>query len=145
LESENEYYNSWIVDVSYKYEKMYVIRPQFFIPIITILRNAAQNSMKYKSELAVVRAQNIDVTNFENQLNEFREWFDRNYRLHSDKFNSAIESIDKAINQLQKTKEYLQWSENNLRIANNKLEDLTVKKLTRWNPTMMKKFNDMNS
>ncbi len=140
LEAESEYYNSGIVDVSHKYPKMYVIRPQFFIPIITLLRNAAMNSMKYKSELAMVRAQNIDVTNFEDQLNEFRDGFDRNYRLHSDKFNTAIESIDKAIIQLQKTKEYLQWSENNLRIANNKLEDLSIKKLTRGNPTMMEKF-----
>lgn len=108
LEAESEYYNSGIVDVSYKYQKMYVIRPQFFIPIITILRNAALNSMQYKSELALVRSQNIDVTNFEDQLNEFRDGFDRNYRLHSDKFNAAIESIDKAIIQLQKTKDYLQ-------------------------------------
>jgi hypothetical protein len=108
LEIESEYYNTGIVDTSHKYPKMYVIRPQFFIPIITLLRNAALNSMKYKSELAMVRAQNIDVTNFENQLNEFRDGFDRNYRLHSDKFNNAIESIDKAIIQLQKTKDYLQ-------------------------------------
>ncbi len=108
LEIESEYYNTGIVDVSHKHTKMYVIRPQFFIPIITLLRNAALNSMKYKSELAMVRAQNIDVTNFEDQLNEFRDGFDRNYRLHSDKFINAIESIDKAINQLQKTKEYLQ-------------------------------------
>lgn len=108
LEIESEYYNTGIVDVSHKYPKMYVIRPQFFIPIITLLRNAALNSMKYKSELALVKAQNIDVTNFEDQLNEFRDGFDRNYRLHSDKFNNAIESIDKAILQLQKTKDYLQ-------------------------------------
>lgn len=144
LEIESEYYNTGIVDVSHKFSKMYVIRPQFFIPIITLLRNAALNSMKYKSELAMVRAQNIDVTNFEDQLNEFRDGFDRNYRLHSDKFNNAIESIDKAILQLQKTKDYLQWSENNLRIANNKLEDLTIKKLTRWNPTMMEKFDRLD-
>ncbi len=144
LEIESEYYNTRIVDVSHKHTKMYVIRPQFFIPIITLLRNAALNSMKYKSELAMVRAQNIDVTNFEDQLNEFRDGFDRNYRLHSDKFINAIESIDKAINQLQKTKEYLQWSENNLRIANNKLEDLTIKKLTRGNPTMMEKFDELD-
>ena len=144
LEAESEYYNTGIIDVSHKYQKMYVIRPQFFIPIITLLRNAAMNSLKYKSELAIIRAQNIDVTNFEDQLNEFREGFDRNYRLHSDKFNNAIESIDKAIIQLQKTKEYLQWSENNLRIANNKLEDLTIKKLTRGNPTMMEKFDRLD-
>ncbi len=144
LEAESEYYNSGIVDVSHRYPKMYVIRPQFFIPIITLLRNAALNSMQYKSELAMVRAQNIDVTNFEDQLNNFRDGFDRNYRLHTDKFKTAIESIDKAIVQLQKTRENLVWSENNLRIANDKLEDLTIKKLTRGNPTMMEKFNGLH-
>lgn len=143
LESESEYYNTGIVDVSHKYPKMYVIRPQFFIPIITLLRNAALNSMKYKSELALVRAENIDVTNFENELNEFRDSFGRNYKLASDKFKVAIESIDKAIDQLQKTKENLLRSEDNLRIANNKAEDLTIKKLTRGNPTMMEKFNEL--
>lgn len=142
LEAESEYYNSGIVDVSHKYPKMYVIRPQFFIPIITLLRNAAINSMKYKSELAMVRAQNIDVTNFEDQLDDFRDSFGRNYKLASDKFKVAIESIDKAIDQLQKTKENLLRSEDNLRIANNKAEDLTIKKLTRGNPTMMEKFNE---
>ncbi len=142
LESESEYYNSGIIDVSYKYPKMYVIRPQFFIPIITLLRNAAINSMKYKSELAMVRAQNIDVTNFEDQLDDFRDSFGRNYKLASDKFKVAIESIDKAIDQLQKTKENLLRSEDNLRIANNKAEDLTIKKLTRGNQTMMEKFNE---
>lgn len=145
LESESEYYNSGIVDVSHKYPKMYVIRPQFFIPMITLLRNAAMNSLKYKAELALVRAQNIDVTNFENQLNDFRDSFGRNYRLASEKFATAIESIDKAIDQLQKTKENLLRSEDNLRIANNKADDLTIKKLTRGNPTMMEKFEALKS
>ncbi len=140
LEAESEYYNSGIVDVSHKYPKMYVIRPQFFIPIITLLRNAALNSMKYKSELALVKAQNIDVTNFENELNDFRDGFGRNFRLASDKFRIAIESIEKSIEQLQKTKEALLSSEKNLRLANDKAEDLTIKKLTRGNPTMMEKF-----
>lgn len=144
LEAENDLYNAGIVDVSYKYPKMYVIRPQFFIPIITLLRNAAINSMKYKSELAMVRAQNVDVTNFEDQLDDFRDSFGRNYKLASDKFKTAIESIDKAIDQLQKTKENLLRSEDNLRIANNKAEDLTIKKLTRGNPTMMEKFNGLH-
>jgi hypothetical protein len=140
LEAESEYYNSGIVDVSHKYQKMYVIRPQFFIPIITLLRNAAMNSMKYKSELSLVKAQNIDVTNFENELNDFRDGFGRNFRLASDKFRLAIESIEKSIEQLQKTKEALLSSEKNLRLANDKAEDLTIKKLTRGNPTMMEKF-----
>jgi hypothetical protein len=140
LEAESEYYNSGIVDVSHRFPKMYVIRPQFFIPIITLLRNAALTSMKYKSELAMIRAQNIDVTNFESQLNDFRESFGRNYRLSSEKFRIAIDSIDKSIVQLQKTKENLLRSEDNLRIANNKVDDLTIKKLTRGNPTMLAKF-----
>lgn len=144
LESENELYNSGIVDMSHKYPKMYVIRPQFFIPIITLLRNAALNSLKYKAELAVVKAQNIDVTNFESQLNDFRDSFGRNYRLASEKFKTAIDSIDKSIAQLQKTKENLLRSEDNLRIANNKAEDLTVKKLTRGNPTMRAKFEELS-
>lgn len=143
LEADSEYYNSGIVDVSHKYPKMYVIRPQFFIPMITLLRNAAMNSMKYKSELALVQAQNIDVTNFENQLNDFRSSFGRNYRLASEKFKTAIDSIDKSIAQLQKTKENLLRSEDNLRIANNKADDLTVKKLTRGNPTMTAKFEEV--
>lgn len=142
LESENELYNSGIVDASHRYDKMYVIRPQFFIPIITLLRNAAMNSLKYKSELALVKAQNTDVTNFESQLNDFRDSFGRNYRLASEKFKTAIESIDKSIVQLQKTKENLLRSEDNLRIANNKADELTVKKLTRNNPTMAEKFAD---
>jgi hypothetical protein len=144
LEAENELYNSGIVDVSHKYPKMYVIRPQFFIPIITLLRNAALNSMKFKSELAMVKAQNIDVTNFENQLNDFRDSFGRNYRLASEKFKTAVDSIDKSIIQLQKTKENLLRSEDNLRIANNKADDLTVKKLTRGNPTMTAKFSELS-
>jgi len=140
LEIDNELYNTGIVDVSHKYEKMYVIRPQFFITMITLLRNAALNAMKYKAELALVKAQNIDVTKFEDQLNDFRESFGRNYRLASEKFKTAIESIDKSIIQLQKTKESLQRSEDNLRIANNKAEDLSVKKLTKGNQTMAAKF-----
>ena len=144
LEADSEYYNSGIVDVSHKFPKMYVIRPQFFIPMITLLRNAALNSMKYKSELALVKAQNIDVTNFENQLNDFRSSFGRNYRLASEKFKTAIDSIDKSIAQLQKTKENLLRSEDNLRIANNKADDLTVKKLTRGNTTMTAKFSEVS-
>lgn len=142
LESESELYNSGIVDKSHYYDKMYVIRPQFFIPIITLLRNAALNSLKYKQELALVQSQNTDVTNFEDQLNDFRDSFGRNYRLASEKFTTAIESIDKSIAQLQKTKENLLRSEDNLRIANNKADELTVKKLTRNNPTMAKKFEE---
>jgi hypothetical protein len=145
LEADSELYNTGIVDVSHRYLKMYVIRPQFFIPLITLLRNAALNSLKYKSELALVRAQNIDVTNFEGQLNDFRDSFGRNYRLASEKFKTAIESIDKSITQLQKTKENLLRSEDNLRIANNKADELTVKKLTRGNPTMAAKFDELNS
>lgn len=144
LEADSEYYNSGIVDVSHKFSKMYVIRPQFFIPIITLLRNAALNSMQYKSELAIVKAQNIDVTNFENQLNDFRDSFGRNYRLASEKFATAIASIDKSIEQLQKTKENLLRSEDNLRIANNKADELTVKKLTRGNPTMTARFEELS-
>jgi hypothetical protein len=143
LEADSELYNSGIVDVSHRHEKMYVIRPQFFIPIITLLRNAALNSLKYKSELALVRAQSIDVTNFENQLNDFRDSFGRNYRLASEKFATAIDSIDKSIVQLQKTKENLLRSEDNLRIANNKADELSVKKLTRGNPTMAAKFDNL--
>jgi len=144
LEADSEYYNTGIVDVSHKYPKMYVVRPQFFIPIITLLRNASLKSMKYKAELEIVKAQNIDVTNFENQLNDFRNSFGRNYRLASEKFATAIDSIDKSISQLQKTKENLLRSEDNLRIANNKADELTVKKLTRGNPTMTTKFAEIN-
>jgi hypothetical protein len=142
LEADNELYNTGIVDMSHKHDKMYVIRPQFFIPMITLLRNAALNSLQYKSELALVKAQNIDVTNFENQLDDFRDSFGRNYRLASEKFKTAIESIDKSIVQLQKTKDNLLRSEDNLRLANNKADELTVKKLTRGNPTMKAKFDE---
>lgn len=143
LEADNELYNAGIVDMSHKYPKMYVIRPQFFIPIITLLRNAAMNSMQYKSELALVRAQNIDITNFEEQLNDFRDSFGRSYRLASDRFQDAVASIDKSIAQLQKTKENLIKSEDHYRIANNKADDLSVKKLTRGNPTMRAKFDEL--
>ena len=144
LESENELYNTGIVDVSYRYPKMYVIRPQFFIPIITLLRNAAQNSLEYRRELSVIKTQNIDISNFENDLNEFKDKFSRNYRLASEKFKKAIEEIDKTIDHLQKTKEALMSSENNLRLANNKAEDLSIKRLTRNNPTMAAKFAELD-
>jgi len=143
LEAENELYNTGIVDVAHRYAKMYIIRPQFFIPIITLLRNAAMKSLEYKTELALIKSQNVDVTTFEAQLTDFRDAFGRNYRLASEKFTTAIESIDKSIAQLQKTKEALLSSENNLRLANDKAEDLTIKKLTRGNPTMTKKFDDL--
>lgn len=136
LEPENELYNAGITDVSYRFEKMYVIRPQFFIPIITLLRNAALSSLEYRKELALVRQQNIDVTNFEDQLADFKDKFGRNYRIASQKFQKAIEEIDKSIDHLQKIKDNLIGSENQLRLANDKAEDLTVKKLTRKNPTM---------
>ena len=140
LEADSELYNTGIVDVSHRYPKMYVIRPQFFIPIITLLRNAAQNALQYKAELAVVRSQNIDITNFEDKLDAFKSGFARNYELASKKFKTAIDEIDKTITHLQKTKDALLGSENNLRLANNKADDLTVKKLTRNNPTMADKF-----
>ena len=143
LEAENELYNAGIVDVSHKYLKMYVVRPQFFIPIITLLRNAAMNSLKYKAELALVRNQNIDITNFEDNINKFKEGFAKNYDLASRKFKTAVEEIDKTIDHLQKTKDALLSSENNLRIANNKTEDLTIKRLTRGNPTMTAKFAEL--
>jgi hypothetical protein len=143
LEADNELYNMGIVDVSYKFSKMYVVRPQFFITIITLLRNASLKNMEYKAELNNIRNQNIDITNFESQLNDFRDSFGNNYRLASEKFRKAIESIDKSIDQLQKTKDNLLSSENNLRIANNKAEDLTIKKLVRGNPTMKAKFDDI--
>lgn len=143
LEADNELYNNGIVDVSYAYEKMYVIRPQFFIPIITLLRNAALNSLQYKQEVALMREQNIDITNFEEDLNLFKTAFAKNYDLASRKFKTAIDEIDKTISHLQKTKEALLSSENNLRLANNKAEDLTVKKLTRKNPTMKEKFEQL--
>jgi len=145
LESDNEYYNTGIVDVSYKYNKMYVVRPQFFIPIITLLRNAALNSIEYKAELALVKSQNIDITNFEDKMNKFKDGFARNYDLASRKFREAIDGIDKTIKELQKTKEALLSSENNLRLANEKTEDLTIKKLTHGNPTMKAKFDELNN
>lgn len=141
LEPESEYYNTGIVDVSHRYNKMYVVRPQFFIPIITLLRNAAMNSIQYKAELALVRSQNIDITNFEEKMNKFKDGFARNYDLASRKFKDAIDGIDKTIRELQKTKEALLSSENNLRLANEKTEDLTIKKLTYNNPTMKAKFD----
>jgi len=144
LEAESELYNSGIVDVSYKYNKMYVVRPQFFIPIITLLRNAAMNSLKYKAELAVMRNQNIDITDFEENINSFKEGFARNYEIASRKFKTAIEEIDKTIDHLQKTKDALLSSENNLRLANNKSEELTIKKLTHGNPTMTKMFEELS-
>jgi len=145
LEPESELYNSGIVDLSHRYQKMYVIRPQFFIPIITLLRNAAQHSLKYKTELAVVKAQSVDITNFESELDDFRTGFARNYELASKKFKTAILEIDKTIDHLQKTKDALLGSENNLRLANNKADDLTVKKLTKKNPTMAGKFAELNN
>ena len=145
LEADSELYNTGIVDVSHKYAKMYVVRPQFFIPIITLLRNAAMNSMKYKAELAMVRNQNIDITHFEENMNNFKEGFAKNYDLASRKFKTAMEEIDKTIDHLQKTKEALLSSVNNLRLANNKAEDLTIKKLTRGNPTMTAKFDALSN
>ncbi|WP_039912987.1 DUF2130 domain-containing protein [Cellvibrio mixtus] len=145
LEPDSELYNSGIVDVSHRFPKMYIVRPQFFIPIITLLRNAAQNSLKFKTELALVKAQNIDITNFESELDEFKTGFARNYELASKKFKTAIDEIDKTIDHLQKTKEALLGSENNLRLANNKADDLTVKKLTKNNPTMAAKFAELKS
>jgi hypothetical protein len=144
IESESELYNTGIVDVSHKYSKMYVVRPQFFIPIITLLRNAALNSMKYKAELSLMRNQNVDITNFEEKINNFKEGFAKNYDLASRKFSTAIDEIDKTIIHLQKTKEALLSSENNLRLANNKAEDLTIKKLTHGNPTMKEKFDGLS-
>lgn len=145
LESDNEFYNTGIVDVSHKFPKMYVIRPQFFIPIITLLRNAAMNSMQYKAELNLMRNQNVDITNFEEKINSFKEGFARNYDLASKKFATAIVEIDKTISHLQKTKEALLSSENNLRLANNKAGDLTIKKLTHGNPTMKTKFDELSN
>ncbi|EKD86901.1 MAG: hypothetical protein ACD_37C00107G0003 [uncultured bacterium] len=143
LELESELYNTGIVDVSHRYNKMYVIRPQFFIPMITLLRNAALNSLQYKAELAMVRNQNIDVANFENELVEFKNAFGRSYLLAHDRFIDAIKNIDNSIAQLQKTKENLQKADDHYRIANNKAEDLTIKKLTKGNPTMAAKFDGL--
>ena len=145
LEADSELYNTGIVDVSYKFEKMYVIRPQFFIPMITLLRNAAMNAMEYKAELALVKSQNIDISHFEENMEAFKAGFARNYELASKKFKDAIDGIDKTITQLQKTKDALLSSENNLRLANNKASDLTIKKLTRGNPTMAAKFAELKN
>lgn len=143
LEPENELYNSGIIDVSHKHDKMYVIRPQFFIPIITLLRNASMNSLKYKAELNIMKNQNIDIVDFEDKINSFRKGFAHNYDLASRKFQAAIEEIDKTIKHLNKTKEALLSSENNLRLANNKADELSIKKLTRGNPTMKQKFDNL--
>jgi hypothetical protein len=145
LEADNELYNTGIVDVSYQYPKMYVVRPQFFIPIITLLRNAALSSLQYKQELALMRDQHIDITHFEEDLETFKKGFARNYELASKKFQTAIDEIDKTIKSLEKTKAALLSSENNLRLANNKAEDLTVKKLVKNNPTMKQRFEELNS
>lgn len=144
LESESELYNSGIVDVSYRFPKMFVVRPQNFISIITLLRNAAMNSLQYKSELALVRSQNIDITNFEEKMNKFKEGFAKNYDLASRKFRDAIDGIEKTIKELEKTKAALLSSENNLRLANEKTEELTIKKLTNGNPTMRAKFDELS-
>ena len=144
LEPDSELYNSGIVDVSHRFPKMYIVRPQFFIPIVTLLRNANRNSLKYKSELALVRAQSIDITNFENQINDFKTTFGRNWRLASEGFVEAIKRIDEAIRDLEKTKEALHKSANNLRLANDKAEDLTIKRLIRGNPTMTAKFAELD-
>jgi hypothetical protein len=143
LEPDSELYNSGIVDVSYRYEKMYVIRPQLFIPMITLLRNAALNSLAYQRELAVIKNQQVDIKNFEDNMNAFKDAFGRNYRLASEKFNKAIEEIDKTIDHLQKTKEALLSSENNLRLANNKAEDLDIKRLTKNAPTVREMFEEL--
>jgi len=143
LEPESELYNVGIVDVSHRFPKMYVVRPQFFIQIITLLRNAALNAMQYKAELALARSQSVDITNFEQNLKNFQEGFSKNYNLASTKFSEAIAAIDKSIEQLEKTKKALLGTNNNLRLANNKAQDLTIKKLTKGNPTMAKKFEDL--
>ncbi|MCI9416762.1 MAG: DUF2130 domain-containing protein [Eubacterium sp.] len=145
LEPDSELYNSGIVDVSYRYPKMYVIRPQFFIPMITILRNAARNSLEYRQELAAVKSQNVDISHFESDMNEFKEKFSRNYRLASEKFQKAIREIDETIKHLQKTKDELLSSENNLRLANDKAEGLSIKRLTKNNPTMAAKFEELKN
>ena len=144
LEADSELYNAGIVDVSHRYKKMYVVRPQCFIPIITLLRNAALNAVEYKKQLIIAQEQNLDISNFENNINEFKEKFGRNYRIASDKFQTAIAEIDKTITHLQKTKEALLSSENNLRLANDKAQELSIKKLTKNNPTMAQKFEELN-
>jgi hypothetical protein len=144
LEPESELYNTGIVDVFHRFPKMYVVRPQFFIPIITLVRNAALNTLEYKSELALVRAQNIDITNFEAELEQFKSGFGKNFDLASRRFQTAIEEIDKSISHLQKTKDALLGCDRNLRLANDKAQDVTIKKLTRGNPTMAEKFAELN-
>jgi hypothetical protein len=144
LESENELYNTGIVDMSHRFPKMYVIRPQFFIPIITLLRNAALNSLQFKAELALVRSQNVDITNFEAKMNNFKDSFSKNYELATRRFSEAIAGIDKTIKELEKTKAALLSSENNLRLANNKANELSIKKLTQDNPTMKARFDDLS-
>ena len=143
LEDDNELYNTGIVDVSHLYPKMYVVRPQFFIPIITLLRNSAENALQYKAELALVKSQNIDITNFENELNVFKDGFSRNYTLASDQFARAIDQIDKSIAAMNKVKDELEKSARNLRLANDKAQDVTIKKLTKGNPTMEQKFREL--
>ncbi|MBR6817160.1 MAG: DUF2130 domain-containing protein [Acidaminococcaceae bacterium] len=145
LEPENDLYNNGIVDVSHKYEKMYVVRPQFFIPIITLLRNAARNSLKYQKELVTVRNQNIDITNFETKLNEFKDKFDRDCRLADKNFEDAISDIDKTIKNLEKIKKELQLTVSHLKLADNKLQDITIKKLVKGNPTMAAKFEELKT
>jgi hypothetical protein len=145
LEPESELYNSGIVDVSHRYPKMYVIRPQFFIPLITLLRNAALNALKYKAELEQVKSQNIDITNFESELDSFKDAFGRNYDLASRQFQEAIKRIDTSIAEMQKVKDNLLKSENNLRLANDKAQGVSIKKLTRGNPTMQAKFAELES
>ena len=145
LESDNDYYNDGIVDVSHLYEKMYVIRPQFFIPLITLIRNLANKTLEYRKELELIKNQNIDITHFEENINAFKEGFGRNYRLASERFAKAIEEIDKTIDHLQKTKEHLLKTDDNLRLANNKAEDLSIKKLAHNNPTVTKLFEDLKT
>ena len=145
LEMDNDLYNNGIVDMSHKYEKMYVIRPQFFIPLITLIRNLAMNSLAYRKELQIVKNQNIDISHFEENMEAFKEGFGRNYRIASEKFKKAIDEIDKTIDHLQKTKDALLSSENNLRLANNKAEDLTIKKLTHNSETMARMFEELES
>ena len=144
LEQDNELYNAGIVDVSHRYQKMYVVRPQFFIPIITLLRNAALNSLKYKNELAQIKEQNLDITNFQADLDDFKENFGRNYTLASRQFFNAIDQIDKTMSSMQKIKDELIRSNNNLRLANDKADNLSITKLTRSNPTMAAMFNEQN-
>jgi len=145
LEPDSELYNTGIIDVFHRYPKMYIVRPQFFLQIITLLRNAAMKSLEYKTELALVKSQNIDITNFENDLDKFKTGFAKNYDLASRKFKTAIDEIDKSIDHLQKTKDALLSTDRNLRLANNKAQDVTIKRLNRDNPTMAAKFDELNN